>query len=300
MTERPEGSDPDRCVLAFDIGGTKIATALIADGELLERRQIATPATSDPERWLAAMGTMVEDWAGRYDAVGAAVTGIVQSGHWRSLNPTILPVPPGYPLAERLEDAFDAPARVVNDAQAAAWAEYSARSGIGSLLFVTVSTGIGGGLVEHGKLIEGTHGAAGSMGHVSVRAIDGRRCGCGAVGCIETEASGVALKARAAEILGVALDPPELFARAESDPKAAALIYDALDLLGHALLSARRLIDPQRIVLGGGIGLRPDVLGRLQAICGRLAPNFPVEIEAARLGPDAGLIGCALLAAEDG
>ncbi|MEO1223503.1 MAG: ROK family protein [Pseudomonadota bacterium] len=297
MTAPRELDAAKRPVLAFDIGGTKIAAALIADGAIEERRQVATPTSGQPEDWLAAMVGLAQDWQGRFEAVGAAVTGIVQGGQWRALNPAILPVPAGYPLAERLQAAFGRPVRLVNDAQAAAWAEFDARSDIRSLLFVTVSTGIGGGLVTDGKLVEGAHGAAGSMGHVLVKPIGGRRCGCGAIGCIETEASGAALKARAAETFGDGIEVPELFERAKTDAKAAAIIDDALNLLGQALLSARRLCDPELIVIGGGIGLRQDVLARLQAICGRLAPDFPVRIEAARLGADAGLVGSALLAA---
>lgn len=297
MTAPRELSAATHPVLAFDIGGTKIAAALIVDGAIEERRQVATPTSGQPDDWLAAMVGLARDWQGRFEAVGAAVTGIVQDGQWRALNPNILPVPAGYPLAQRLRTAFDRPVRLVNDAQAAAWAEFDARSGIRSLLFVTVSTGIGGGLVTDGKLVEGAQGAAGSMGHVLVKPVGGRRCGCGAIGCIETEASGAALKARAAETLGIEIEVPELFERAKTDARAAVLIDDALNLLGQALLSARRLCDPDLIVIGGGIGLRADVLAELQSICGRLAPDFPVPIEAARQGADAGLVGAALLAA---
>ena len=296
MTAPPDPNETDRGVLAFDIGGTKIAAALITGRTVCNRRQIATPRAGGPDDILAAMVDMASDWNGEFEAVGAAVTGVIRSGEWHPINRTMLSIPPGFPLVERLEAAFGRPARAVNDAQAAAWAEYDVRSDGKSLLFVTISTGIGGGLVEHGKLVEGSNGLAGSVGHIVVKAIDGSPCGCGAIGCIETEASGMALRDRAEEVLGAALDPPLLFERARSDRAAASIIDSALNLLSHALLTSRRLIDPYRIVIGGGIGLRPDVLRRLQASGSRLAPDFPVRIEAARLGADAGLVGCALLA----
>ncbi|MEM7443807.1 MAG: ROK family protein [Pseudomonadota bacterium] len=299
MTERPEQNQRDRRVLAFDLGGTKIAAALVAGRTVQDRRQIKTPTSAPTDDLVAAMSAMASDWRGAFDAVGIAATGVIRAGEWHPINRSMLSIPAGFPLVERLEAVFGCRARAVNDAQAAAWAEYDTRSDDESLLFVTISTGIGGGLVEHGRLVEGSNGLAGSVGHIIVRPDNGRRCGCGAIGCIETEAGGMALKERAEEVLGAALDPPALFERARSDRAAALIIDDALNLMSQALLTARRLVDPYRIVIGGGIGLRSDVLKRLQATSSRLAPDFPVRIEAAQLGADAGLVGCALLAAGD-
>ncbi len=283
-------------VLAIDIGGTKIAAALAREGRLLDRRQAATPRDRDASTWIAAIRDLTSGWPA-VRCVGAAVTGLVRDGRWTALNPTVLPITPDFPIVDRLSDAFDVPALAVNDAQAAAWGEWVASGRPpGTLIFATVSTGIGGGVVHAGRLVEGCFGAAGSLGHIPVAVLDGVRCGCGGIGCVEAEASGSALAARAAARLGRPCDVPELFERAASEDWAAVLLDRSSRLVAAALAAAMRIVDPAVLALGGGIGLRPDYRVMVRDRLAEQDPAFAARLVPARLAADAGLLGAAALA----
>lgn len=284
--------------LTFDVGGTKIAAALVDGLAVLDRREAPTPRSHEFADWIAVMATLAQDWSG-YDRVGAAVTGIIRHDLWTALNPDILPVPADSPLVARLREVFRVPASAANDAQAAALGEYHAAVAAGadveSLLFVTVSTGIGGGAVANGRLLTGVFGAAGSVGHIPVTPLGGRRCGCGGVGCVEAEAAGSALAVLAAEHLGRPCDARALFDLTATEPWAAALIDRSARLVAAALTAAARMVDPQRIVLGGGIGLRPDYRTHVARHLADQSPAFAERLVAATLGADAGLVGAAAL-----
>ena len=127
-------------VLAIDIGGTKILAALVADGAVLHERQIVTERNLGADAWCEAVAGLAAGWRGRFDRVGAAVTGIVADGRWHALNVGILPVPAGFPIVEALSTRLGCPVLAINDAQAAAWGEF--RFGAGQardLVFLTVS-----------------------------------------------------------------------------------------------------------------------------------------------------------------
>lgn len=284
--------------LALDVGGTKIAAALVDGLAILDRRESPTPKSRDVEDWFAVMADLSRGWSG-YDRVAAAVTGIVRDGLWTALNPDILPVPAGSPLVARLGDIFGVPALAANDAQAAALGEYRAAraegAAIESLLFVTVSTGIGGGAVSGGRLLAGRFGAAGSVGHIPVVPLGGRRCGCGGIGCVEAEAAGSALATIAAARLGRPCDARALFDLAASEPWAADLVERSAELVAAAIAAAARMIDPERIALGGGIGLRADHRARVAHHLAGQNPAFAERLVPARLGADAGLVGAAAL-----
>lgn len=301
MSGASRSAAPGR-TLAIDVGGTKIAAALVEGGRILDRRETPTPAARDPDIWLDAMCGLARGWTG-YGAVGAAVTGLVRDGLWTALNPAILPIRAGFPLVARLGAAFGVPALAVNDAQAAAWGEWRAAEGgagaAGALLFVTVSTGIGGGAVIDGRLLGGDFGAAGSIGHVPVAVLDGRRCGCGGIGCAEAEAAGSALAQSAAARLGHPCTVPDLFARAAVESWAEALIDRSARLVAAAIAAGMRVIDPSRVVMGGGIGLRADYRARVAGHLAAQDPAFAARLGPARLGADAGLIGAAALALAD-
>lgn len=272
-------------VLALDVGGTKTLAALVRNGDILERQTMPTPRGVGTDAWFARLGALAEDWRGRYDAVGAAVTGVVQDGHWSALNPRTLAIPDRTPLVQRLAALFGVPAIALNDAQAAAWGEY--RHGAGhaqDMVFVTVSSGIGGGIVLQGRLLQGANGLAGSLGQTR-----------GAPGAerLETRASGFGMAALAAA-LGHAATTHEIFAGVENGlPWAVALLEQAIENLAVALGDLQRLIDPEVIVLGGGIGLLPQFRDRLVARLSLEPGHSRPAIRPAALGGDAGIVGIA-------
>ncbi|HEX4765185.1 MAG TPA: ROK family protein [Lichenihabitans sp.] len=142
---------------------------------MLERRESPTDRAGGPDAWIAAAGRLVAGWDG-VRAAGIAVTGLIRGGLWRALNPDTLPVPDNFPLADKLRQRLRMSVTARNDAQAAAWGEYRfGGAGVQDLIFVTVSTGIGGGIVARGRLVEGRTGLAGHIGITPVETPSGVR-----------------------------------------------------------------------------------------------------------------------------
>ena len=141
-------------VLAVDIGGTKTLVALVAGDQILETRRIVTEKARGPGAWLDAVTEAASDWRGRFETAAVAVTGAVKEGRWSSLNPGVLAIPRDFPLVEELSRRLSVNVIAMNDAQAAAWGEF--RLGAGKdrdMVFLTISTGIGGGIVMGGRLL---------------------------------------------------------------------------------------------------------------------------------------------------
>jgi len=191
--------------LGIDVGGTKVALAVgTADGALRARRRIPAPATGDPRRDVdaileAARGLLAETGAGPGDleAVGASCPGPLEARTGRILAPPNLPGWVDVPLADWLAEALGAPARVENDADAAALAEWrtGAARGARDAVYLTMSTGVGGGLVLDGRIHRGAIFGAGEVGHAPV-AWEGEPCACGLRGCLEAYVGGGALARR--------------------------------------------------------------------------------------------------------
>lgn len=275
-----------RTDLALDIGGSKSAAALLHGGRVVARVEVGTRRDAGPDVWLAALAEAVRPWSGRYGRCAAAVSGLVVDGTWSAVNPAVLPVPSGYPLAARLRDVFGVPAIALNDAQAAAWGEHAHGAGEGGdLVFVTVSSGVGGGVVLDGRLLTGRSGLAGHVGQL--QSSDGDS--------LEARASGFAL-ARAAAAAGATADARAVFLAAERDE---AWAQEALDEAAGALAGALRdlhlVLDPGLFVLGGGVGLVPGFRRRvgvaLEAL--RWPGGLRPRLAGAALGHDAGLVGAA-------
>jgi N-acylmannosamine kinase len=286
-------------VRAVDIGGTKIALATVENARLVDRRQFPTPRTGRGEDLVSAIVGALDEMPGR-GPIAIATTGMVDEGRLTALNPDTLPIENGFPLVDALSRAIGSRPLLLNDAQAAAWGEYrhGAGQGCASFAFMTVSTGIGAGLVVDGRLLVGRRGLAGHLGHV-VSDPAGPPCGCGRRGCLEMIASGTALARRGSAALGRPVSAPELFAHAaEGDATAERLILDAAQHIAVALGDLAASCDVERIALGGGVGLASGFLERVVEVAGDLPPTFRREIVQAEAGPDAGLIGVAALALE--
>ncbi|SQJ11947.1 kinase [Salmonella enterica subsp. enterica] len=153
--------------LAIDIGGTKLAAALIDNNlRISQRRELPTPASKTPDALREALKALVEPLRAEARQVAIASTGIIQEGMLLALNPHNLGGLLHFPLVQTLETIAGLPTLAVNDAQAAAWAEYHALpDDIRDMVFITVSTGVGGGVVCDGKLLTGKGGLAGHLGH---------------------------------------------------------------------------------------------------------------------------------------
>lgn len=276
-------------VLAIDLGGTKTLAALVLGARIIERREVATDREVGPEAWLGGMADLVRDWRGQHDWIGLTVTGLVSEGNWRPLNPETLALPAdGFPLAERAKAVLGARPVIRNDAQAAAWGEFRHGAGRGrDMVFLTVSTGIGAGLVLNGQLVSGRFGLAGHAGQM-IATPDGDDAP------FEDMASGRWIAREAGRP-----DARAVFAEM-NDPACAAAVSASASRLARMCRNLHYLFAPDVIVIGGGIGLAPGYLDLLRAALSPVEDLRRPIVEPAALGADAGVIGIAALAEQAG
>jgi glucokinase len=286
-------------VLAIDIGGTKMAGALVdPSGRLSKRRQVAT--SPDPTAALAALVDSVLEGGERVAGVGVGCGGPME---WPAGIVSPLNIPAwlnGFPLRDWLRDRLPGvPVRVHNDALCLAIAEtwLGAAAGRSDVLGMVVSTGVGGGLILEGRLRDGATGNAGHIGHVIVEP-DGPACGCGGYGCLEAVARGPAIVAWAAERGCAATDGRELARLATAgDPVALAAFDRAGSAVGVAVAGVVALLELDIVVIGGGLSAAGELLftplHREFAAHARLHYTRNTPVVAAELGQDAGLIGAA-------
>jgi glucokinase len=305
-----------RSAIGIDIGGTKVAGLRVAeDGSVLERRERPTPADDVPATVETVAGLAAELAEGGGEAVGVGAAGMVEFAAgtlryapnlaWREV-----------PLRDLVSERTGLPCVVDNDANVAAWAEYrfGAARGFRHVLLVTVGTGIGGGIVADGALFRGAHGFAAEIGHIIVEP-DGPPCGCGNRGCWEQVASGRALDRLArAEVerdpfgrIAALAAGEEAAGRhvseaaREGDPAAVAAFATVGRRLGEGIAGLVNVLDPEVVVVGGGVAEEGAVLldpARAAFVEAVEAPEHrpEVPIVPAALGNDAGAIGAAALA----
>jgi glucokinase len=307
---------PQRIALALDIGGTKLAAGVVdADGRVLASDRIPTPPARTADDLFDALENlarrMVLEAATDITAIGVGCGGPMQypSGVVSPLN---IPIwRDGFPLRERLAAAFERPCVVDNDAKALALGERWQGAGRGSnnMLGMVVSTGVGGGIILDGRLLHGSAGNAGHIGHVIVWP-DGPLCGCGARGCVEGVASGSGLVRRLRNALGADVKTSLTRDSTAIDIAAAARQGDLLATelfrtagagVGRGIASTAALLDLELVVIGGSIALHAwDLLGPpLEAelhSSARLDFTRRVRVVHAELGDNAGVLGAAVLA----
>ena len=301
-----------------DVGGTKIAGGVVdEDGKILEELRVESPAT-DSEAIEEAIAGLVAELGSRHDlaTVGVGAAGYIDKARavvmfapniaWRDVD-----------LKAELEARVHLPVVVENDANAAAWGEFTYGAGhdVDDLLLVTVGTGVGGGVVLDGALYRGAFGVGAEIGHMRV-VPDGILCGCGNHGCFEQYGSGSALvrEARSAAQGGSLLarglldraggdvekitGPLVTEAAQDADPFAIEQLAHLGKWLGEGIASLTAILDPAVVVIGGGVSEAGDLL--LDPIRAAFSAQLTgrghrpaLEIRRARLGNRAGMIGAA-------
>ncbi|MGI9417714.1 MAG: ROK family protein [Geminicoccaceae bacterium] len=282
--------------IALDIGGTKLAVARTDDGEIVERRTTPTPG-DDPDALIKALVDLCDGWVADAGVISTAVTGVVRDGHVVAVNKNLISNWHGYPLQRRLAERFgaDKTYRFLNDAVAACWGEYLARKPRpSSMIYLTISTGVGGGMVIHGRPVLGSAGKAGHVGHVRVASTP--PCGCGRHGCVEALASGRAIAEQASALLDRPVDAKWVFDELDRIPKLMPVVDGSARAVARLLDQLDMIVDMDRVVIGGGVGLVPGYLERVRKAVG---PGQDFTIEPAILGADSGLIGAAKWSAAD-
>ena len=295
--------------IGIDIGGTRLRAALVdRAGTLLARAETPTLAGEGPAAVIAQIARLVEQVGQGATGEGIAGAGVSSPGPIDTVRGLALGVPTlkgwnGVPIADMIAEALDLPVTLENDGIAAANGEW--RFGVGrgltDFVYVTVSTGIGGGIVSGGRLLHGRMGMAGHIGHMTVM-IGGEKCSCGNAGCWEAYASGTAFARRIGRSGAAAQDPESVLAAArDGDPQAAGLVAEHGDYLGIGIASLLHLFSPQAVILGGGVSNGLDLL--MPAIDRRVRLNAmpafrDIPVIRAGLGENSGLVGAAALAFE--
>ncbi len=310
--------------IAIDLGGTKIYTVLACRQKgILAETRLATQADAGPDAIMEQLVSSVKDvlektGCGQKDilAAGVCVAGFFDWQDKILVSAPNLPGMKGLPLEEMLSAKLGVKVLAENDANAAALGEAKLGAGKGcrDLIYVTVSTGIGAGLLTGGRIYRGAKGFAGELGHMVVKN-DGEICGCGRLGCLETVSSGTAIAKEAQKAVehGIAtilaekkpaeISAPDVFAAAaQGDEAALSIIKDATDYLGIGLVNVVNLLNPELIVIGGGVAEAGDsFLSPLrQIIASRavLPAAKSVELRKAQLGVRAGVLGLLCLLAD--
>lgn len=281
-------------VLALDIGGTKIATALVNNGTVTCRRQITTPTQNVVDEMHKVLAEIVQQYQGQFDCVAVASTGIINNGILTALNPKNLGGLAEFPLKESIARHTDKPIGLLNDVQAAACAEYKEQNAdqVENFVFITVSTGVGGGIILQRRLLTEPNGVAGHIGH-TLADPNGPICGCGRQGCVEAIASGRAIEA-AASVWERPCSPKEVFERfRQQDEKATALVQRSAKTIANLIADLVIGLDIQKVVIGGSVGLAEGYLPLVKSYLQQQPKFYQCAVERAFHGQDAGLIGAA-------
>jgi len=306
--------------VGIDVGGTKIAGALVSEsGEIIMSLKVPTPA-DNTEELIEAVVTMVNELRAEHDikAVGVAIAGFIDAAQSEVIYSPNLSLR-NEPLKAKLEAKLGVDVFVENDANAAGWAEYRFGAGQGSkhMLMITIGTGVGGAIVANGELFRGGFGIGAELGHANFIQ-DGKQCGCGQHGCLEKYASGTALLEAAKELAASGTAEGERLAElqaevgeltgtqvyqaiTESDPGAIRLLNELGENIGKAVASLAAILDPQILVIGGGLSVAGELL--LKPVRDAYLNHLPargyrpeMKIVSAALINDAGVVGAADLA----
>ena len=320
-----ETKEDGRPVLAIDLGGTKLLAAIVSGRDrVVARERRLTRADKGRQMVIDNIFSAIDSLLkgsgvelSRFVGISLAIAGAIDS---RKRLVTSSPHLPGWsdvPLRDIIAERYRLDTFLLNDASAAALGEHrlGAGRGVDNLVYLTVSTGIGGGIIIDGRLYLGSSGSAGELGHMTV-AVNGQEDSCGNIGCLELLASGTAIAREAVKrlragqsssltrmVAGVMEDiTAEKVAEAAGggDLLAGEVIHQAAGYLGVGMVNIVNIFNPDMIVVGGGVARMGDLLlGPAREVVARRAFRLPagaVRIVTARLGEDVGVLGAAIFA----
>ena len=295
--------------IGVDIGGTKVAIGMVDDvGEVVEHSVIPTDLSITPAEMIDRIKAEINQLVERSRVAADDITGIgigcpgpLDSKAGMITNPPNLHGWVDVPIKKWVGADFPYPVSIENDANAAALAEKWLGSGQGNdnFVYMTVSTGIGSGVIADGKLLHGKKGNAGDIGHTVVDPSFGE-CTCGQYGCLELAASGTAIARQGSDIMGRDLSTKEVFdLYAEGHPEISELIGRVFRVLGVACVTLINTFDTEKIIIGGGVSKVGDVMFQsIREYVSKYALNpagRATEIVPAGLDQQAGVVGAAAL-----
>lgn len=303
--------------IGVDLGGTKIYTAISNQlGEIIAEEVVPTEASKGAEQVIVKIINSIKKVsknieADHIKAIGIGSPGPIDAKKGLIVSPPNLPIR-NFNVVEAIKNEFGLPTFLDNDANAATLGEYIFGGGKGceNMVYITASTGVGGGAILNGKIYRGSTSNALEVGHTTVNP-SGRACGCGNIGCVESMSSGIYIEKMAKDYLssGVttslnnyeSVTAKEVFKEAENgDEIANQILSETLSYLGIAVANCANIFDPDKIIIGGGVSNGGDIVfekinEQMQARC--LGPiREHCKVEKAQLGGKAGVIGAVALA----
>lgn len=307
-------------IIGVDLGGTKISCAL-ADltGNIIETKVVATNASEGEIAVLNRIINVIDEVMLNTNttkedikSIGIGAPGPLDAKRGIIVEPANLPFT-NFDLVTPIKDKFNIPVYLDNDANAAAIGEFMFGAGKGTenMVYITVSTGVGGGAILNGKIYRGRTTNALEVGHTTVEPFSSARCNCGNLGCLEALSSGTAIAKRAKDAVLSNVDTSlkmyetitsyEVFKEAENGDKVAISIRDnALKYLGVGVTNIINTFDPDKVVIGGGVSKAGEVVfDKIKEVVderGLKTMTAGCEIVPAELGTDAGVIGAIALA----
>lgn len=308
------------CMIGFDVGGTTLKAALVSEGKIIETLTQPTLADAEAEATIENMVALIEQLKAKSQSpvkgVGMGMAGLIDGPAGVVVTSPNLPRWKNVKLAEILQTKVALSVALDNDVRAMALGElaYGAGRGAKNLLCMTIGTGVGSAIIIDGQIYRGASLSAGELGHVMVVPQGGRSCGCGNWGCLETVAGTPGILSLAERFIERGLSPylakavqhqeltPKLIFEAAQagDPGASELWQEVGQWIGIALAGVVNFINPERIVIGGGISQAGEFLFEpLRRAIQRHAferPAQAVTVCQAELGSDAGMIGSAVMA----
>ena len=308
--------------IGIDVGGTNVKIALVSDaGQIIYSNSVPTRAEMGYEYTVNNIKQAIYDLMKETNTTTKDIEGIgfgfPGQVDYKTGVVKLAPNIPGWvnvPIAKMIEDEFHIPTKIDNDVRCAALGElnYGAGKGCENLICITVGTGVGSGLIVNGKLVRGASNAAGELGHIKLQMHGGPICGCGDTGCLEAFASAPAIVAMAEDYIKGGkstkyreLANPEISAyivaeAAKAGDKVAQRIFTVMgEYLGIGLASVVNLLNPEKIIIGGGVADADDLLlAPLKKTLKERAMEISgsaVDVVKAQLGNTAGVIGASLL-----
>ena len=280
----------------LDVGGTKIAAARFENGSIVARGRAETVGQADIHAQLEAMAGLL-DRVGHVanQPIGIALTGrVTREGDWVAVNSATLSNLQGPNLLKLANARFSGPVALLNDAAAAALGEYADGAGIGSnhMAYITVSTGVGGGLVLGGRLLQSDEGLAGHIGFTTSRKGD-QPCGSGRWGTMESLASGRAIARQGSRLAGREVTTPEIFRLwHQGNDWATTTVQNSAHAIAELCANLRAILGLDRVVIGGSVGLAEGYLETVSRFLIEDEPAlFHVDLKPAQLGQDSPLYG---------
>ena len=295
----------DKLTIAIDLGGTQVRAALVdAHGVVKERLSERTQADTNGDVVTSQIATLARkliEQAGRGNILGAGASspGPIDTATGYTLGLPSIAGFENFPLREVLAEKIGIDVKLENDGIAAAIAEWQlgAGKGLANVVYVTVSTGVGGGVIVDNHVLRGRRGMAAHVGHMSI-VPNGEICGCGNAGCLEAYASATNFTKRANRA-GIAGDAAAVFTSAKAGNRLAQdLVHQQALYLAQGFVSIMHVFSPDILIIGGGMSQQFDVLiGPISEYVNRYAmkPFQGVRIVKAALGGDSGLIGASRL-----